>query len=220
MATWVSARARSRLSGVTSTSTASASPATSCVTATCWSAVKRQMRRLRWGRPRKNVESAASSRLSPARHATKRYGPSPTGARPNAALLPAGAGIEVKHQGGGRIPLPAFGEQRLKVFVADRVARRPQVGQFQKELVGHVARDRAIADGGQQDVGLPPGGDDERAAVVPRAAALAGAADDEQQPRERGGSGQTGRRSDGRHGAVRFHGLVSGARSRWGLKTR
>ena len=48
--------------------------------------MNRQIRRRMWGRPKKNVESAASSTLSPAFHATKRYGPSPTGARPSAVL--------------------------------------------------------------------------------------------------------------------------------------
>ena len=57
----------------------------SCVRAVGGSGVKRQISRRMCGRPRKKVESATSSTLSPGFHDTKRYGPSPTGAWPNGA---------------------------------------------------------------------------------------------------------------------------------------
>src|SRR2546423_1632625 len=154
-----------------STSTPSASPAISWVTATCWSGVKRQMRRRRWGRPRKNVESEASSR------------------------------IEMKHERGGRNPFPALGEERLEILVADRVPRQPEVGELQEQLLGDVARDGELAHGREQDVRLARGCDDEGAAVVARTAALASAAGGEEQAREHDAGGQPRGRSGGRHGA-------------------
>src|SRR5207245_5513226 len=131
----------------------------------------------------------------------------------------AGARIEVKHERGRRVPFPALGQQRLEVFVADRVSRRPEIGELEEELLCHVPRARELAHRREQDVRLSRGGDDERAAVVARAAALAGAPSDEQQTRQRGGGGQPGGRSGGRHGALRFHWLVSDARSRRSRET-
>ena len=62
--------------------------------ATWRSGAERQISRRMCGRPRKNVESAASSIVSPAFQATNRYGPLPTGARPNGAVLHASRGSE------------------------------------------------------------------------------------------------------------------------------
>src|SRR5258707_8074944 len=69
----------------------------SCVTAASRLGVKRQISRRTWERPRKNVESAASSRLSPAFQRTNRYGPSPIGSRPNGAVRHAARGRSEEH---------------------------------------------------------------------------------------------------------------------------
>src|SRR2546426_4640574 len=41
----------------------------------------------------------------------------------------------------------------------------PQVGELEKQLIGHIPRDRELADGREQDIRLPAGRDDHGAAV-------------------------------------------------------
>jgi len=88
----------------------------------------------------------------------------------------------------------------LEVLVPDGVSRKPEVRELQEHLVRHVARDRELAHGREQDIGLAPGGDDHRPTVLSGAPDRARAPGDEQEAGERR-KGQAGWRAGGWHGA-------------------
>src|SRR5207244_10619442 len=105
------------------------------------------------------------------------------------------------------VPLPPLSQLWLEVLVADRVSRRPQVGELEKQLIGHIPRDRELADGREQDIRLPAGRDDHGAAV------FAGATDRALTPGDQGaagerGEGQAGTWAGGWHGASDFTAML------------
>src|SRR6059058_450830 len=112
----------------------------------------------------------------------------------------AGSRVEMKHQRRRGVPLPPLSQLWLKVLVADRVSRRPQVGELEKQLIGHIPRDRELADGREQDIRLPTGRDDHGAAVFAGATDRALTPGDQGEAGERG-EGQAGTWAGGWHGA-------------------
>ena len=88
-------------------------------------------------------------------------------------VLPARAGVDVEHERQRPVPFPLLREQRLKVFIADGVLGRADVGQLQKQLLVDVIRDDVFARRGQQRPRLGDRGVDECAA--PGAGATAAA---------------------------------------------
>src|SRR3989449_10184359 len=116
------------------------------------------------------------------------------------AVLPAGWGVEMKHRRRRGVPRPPLSQLWLEVLVADRVSRRSQVGELEKQLIGHIPRDRKLADGREQDIRLPAGRDDHGAAVFAGATDRALTPGDQDEAGERG-EGQAGTWAGGWHGA-------------------
>src|SRR5262245_15804436 len=97
--------------------------------------------------------------------------------------MPARSWIEVECQRQRVGPLPAGGELRLKILVADGVGRLADVGELEENLIGDVAPGGDFRYGWEQDVGLTRRRDDEGPAVltIAGAAGLTSAERDDEQ---------------------------------------
>ena len=67
--------------------------------------------------------------------------------RDGLSVLPARARIEMENQRERAVPLPFLREQRLKVFIAQRVLGHPDVGELQEQLFVDVGGDNVLARG-------------------------------------------------------------------------
>src|SRR5205814_1084472 len=86
-------------------------------------------------------------------------------------VLPTRARIEVEDQRQRPVPLPLLREQRLKVFIAQRVLGHSHVGELQEQLLVDVVGDDVLTRGWQQRARLGYSRIDERTAVCAGAAA-------------------------------------------------
>ena len=104
------------------------------------------------------------------------------------SILPPGSRVQMEDQRERAVPLPALGQQRLEVFVADGVRGHPHVGELEEKLLPDVPRDDVLRRRRQQGRRLRDRGVDERAAVFAGAAAAPLAAREHDDKKDDGGA--------------------------------